>query len=68
MNHTPIMLPTVRKLLKANQGSWPEIAEATGVKLKTIKNIVYGVVSDPSVNTVEVLHKHLTQSSADSAA
>lgn len=68
MQHTPIMLPTVRKLLKANQGRWQTIADDTGIKLKTIKNIVYGVVDDPSVNKVEVLHKYLTDSSTDSAA
>ncbi len=60
MDYKPRLLPTVKALLVANRGRWPEIAEATGVKYRTIQNIVQGVSLEPSVNTVERLHRYLT--------
>jgi len=60
MDFKPKLLPTVIALLEANRGRWPEIARETGVEYRTIQNIVQGVSQNPSVNTVERLHKYLT--------
>ena len=68
MEYRPVLLPTVRALLEQSKGRWPEIAEATGVKYKTIRNIAQGHVVDPSVNTIEVLHRYLTGPQGENAA
>lgn len=68
MEYRPILLPTVRALLEQSKGQWPEISAATGIKYKTIRNIAQGSVVDPSVNTIEVLHRYLTSRKGESAA
>ena len=64
MSYTPVLLPTVRKLLSEARGTWPAIQKATGIPYRTIQNIAQGVVDNPSVGTVEKLHQHLTSDKA----
>lgn len=68
MKYTPILLPAVRRMLEERRGSWPQIAEDTGVKYRTLQNIAQGKVDNPAVGTIELLHHYLSQSPADSAA
>ena len=64
MSYEPRMLETVKALLRAETGNWPEIAEQAGVKYKSIANIMQGVSKEPSVNTVERLHRCLMDRAA----
>jgi hypothetical protein len=68
MSYTPVLLPTVRKLLDARRGSWPEIQRETGIPYRTIQNIAQGKVENPAVGTVERLHHYLTHEAGDTAA
>jgi predicted transcriptional regulator len=68
MEYTPMLLPTVKRLLDERRGSWPEIQKQTGIPYRTIQNIAQGAVQHPSVETVERLHHYLTQPAGDNAA
>jgi len=64
MNTAPVMLPAVIGMLEAQRGNWRQIADDTGVKYRTIQNIVQGASKEPSVNTVERLYRYLTEQTA----
>ena len=58
------MLPEVKAMLEDEKGKCREIAEQAGVNYKAIANIMQGVSKEPSVNTVEKLHRCLSERSA----
>lgn len=64
MEAKPMMLPTVIAMLESQRGNWAKIADDTGIKYRTIQNIVQGIVKDPSVNTVETLYHYLNKTVA----
>lgn len=64
MSYEPKMLPEVKAMLESQKGHWREIAEQAGVNYKAIANIMQGVSKEPSVNTVEKLHRCLSDRSA----
>jgi transcriptional regulator with XRE-family HTH domain len=64
MSYEPTMLPEVKAMLEDEKGKCREIAEQAGVNYKAIANIMQGVSKEPSVNTVEKLHRCLSERSA----
>jgi hypothetical protein len=70
MDYKPSLLSVLVSRLHNTRGRWPELERASGVPYRTIQNIAQGVVSGPSVNTVETLLHHLDQldAASDSAA
>lgn len=47
--------------LHATKGSWPAIAEATGVSIRTIQKIASGEIEDPGVSHIEKLAGHFRE-------
>lgn len=44
--------------LQATKGQWAEIAEASGVPLRTIEKVARRETEDPRVSTVQRLYDH----------
>lgn len=53
----------VDELQKA-KGTWPQVAEATGIALSTIKKIARKEVADPGVSLIERLASHFRHKQA----
>lgn len=45
------------------KGTWPVIAEATGVSIRTIQKIASGDIADPGVSHIEKLAGHFREQS-----
>lgn len=50
--------------LQDAKGTWPEIAEATGVSIRTIQKIASGEIADPGVSHIEKLAAHFRAQAA----
>ena len=46
----------IRQNLEAARGSWPKIANETGISYWTLSKLVRGVIVNPHFNTIERLH------------
>lgn len=44
--------------LEKAKGTWPAIAEATGVSKRTIEKIASGAIEDPGVSHIEALARY----------
>lgn len=49
--------------LAASKGTWPVIAEATGVSNRTIQKIASGEIADPGVSHIEKLAGYFREQS-----
>jgi len=49
--------------LAASKGTWPLIAEATGVSNRTIQKIASGEIADPGVSHIEKLAGYFREQS-----
>lgn len=54
--------------LEASKGSWPAVAEETGISIRTIEKIARQEVENPGVKTVEQLARHFQQKPQHNAA
>lgn len=50
--------------LQDTKGTWPAIAEATGVSLRTMQKIANGEIADPGVSHIEKLANHFRRAQA----
>lgn len=57
-------LDFVKARLERLRGQWPRVAVESGVKYKTIKNIMQGKVKDPRGSNVERLRNYLRRETA----
>jgi len=55
------LLEFVRRRLESSKGTWPAIAEATGVPYDTITKIAQGTIEDPGVSKVQKLANYFRQ-------
>lgn len=55
------LLETVIENLNKNAGSWPLIAEESGVSYHTLTKIASGAIKDPGVSKVEALARYFEQ-------
>lgn len=44
--------------LERRSGSWPEIAQKTGIPYHTLTKIAYRQIKDPGVSKIEALHNY----------
>ena len=49
------LLDNVVKSLSSCRGRWPDVSEASGVPVSTVRKIAQGVSKDPGVKTVQRL-------------
>lgn len=61
------ILTFVKRRLEAARGSWPHIAESTGVPYFTITNIVQGKSVDPRVSSLQPLVDYFRARDAEAA-
>lgn len=57
-------LDFVKARLERLRGQWPRVALESGVKYKTIKNIMQGKVKDPRGSNIELLKNYLRREAA----
>jgi transcriptional regulator with XRE-family HTH domain len=57
--YKPTLLPAVVEELGRRRGTWREICAETGINYSTLQKIAQGQVTNPGVNTVELLHDYL---------
>lgn len=48
--------------LKRTKGGWPEVAEGSGVSVRTVEKIARGEIKDPGVSHIEKLAGYFRQS------
>jgi predicted transcriptional regulator len=51
----------VKAKLQRLRGQWLRVADESGVKYKTIKNLMQGKVKDPRSSNIDKLHDYLTK-------
>lgn len=49
------------ELLQKHKGRFREISKATGLDYDWLHQVARGVIKDPGVKKIEVLHEHLNQ-------
>lgn len=47
--------------LEARKGTWPAIAESTGLSRRTIEKIARREIKDPGVSHIEALARHFQE-------
>jgi len=52
------MLKNVLRHLAATKGSWPTVAEESGVPFRTLEKIGRGESRDPKISTLQMLFDH----------
>lgn len=57
-------LDFVKARLERLRGQWPRVSRESGVKYKTIKNIMQGKVKDPRGSNIERLRNYLRRDAA----
>lgn len=62
------ILDQVKSLLAASRGRWPEVAEASGVPVSTVRKIAQGVSKDPGILTVQRLLDYFEPSGKEAAS
>lgn len=50
--------------LARSKGTWPEVAEQSGVSRRTIEKIASGEIADPGVSHIEKLARHFREHAA----
>jgi transcriptional regulator with XRE-family HTH domain len=53
--------------LQASKGSWPVVAESSGVSVRTISKIARREIEDPGISHVEKLAKYFRENPAQAA-
>lgn len=59
MNQSITAAERLRTRLAAHKGRWPQIADASGVPISTVRKIAQGVTPNPRVDTVDRLDRTL---------
>jgi transposase len=54
----------VKGKLERLRGQWLRVSRESGVKYKTIKNLMQGKVKDPRASSIDKLHDYLSRENA----
>lgn len=55
------LLTKTIELLNKDKGNWPETAKETGLGREWLAKLSAGLIGDPGVNKIEVLHEYLNK-------
>jgi transcriptional regulator with XRE-family HTH domain len=58
----------LRSKLAERKGSWPALAEASGVPISTLRKVAQGVIKNPGIETFDRLNRALDQPEPGRAA